>query len=488
MFRIFRTLLFIGALLVAVASGIRLISMATPTRAAGANASVETTTVDRGDVAIAVNATGTIQAIQNVSLAFTNNGQVRSIAVKAGDTVRKGQTLATINNQSALDAVNTAQSKVVAQQVALNTLTAKPRQVDIDVAQANVKLAQAQLTESQQSGTSPTAVQQAQVSVDQAKNALWQAQLNRDINNQKKAALQANPKTAAAASNLPSDAQNDRSISSAQYGVTVAQDQLQSAQTKGASAGGIMSAQAAVTTAQAQLDQLLAAPNPESVKQAQDNLAAAQTALDQAKQTLNDTTLVAPFDGLVAQVNLNVGQIAPNSAAIILLDVSSFYVDLPVAELDIAKIKVGQTANMHFEALPNATIQGKVTQISNTANSGTPITYTVRITVDPAGQPLLSTMSTTASIITANAANVIRLPNRFIRIDRTKNAAYATVRQPDGSFKEVQIKIGTANDTYTEVQSGLKVGDVVATPGAAGTSGNNRGPGGPGGPFRFLGG
>src|SRR5258707_980710 len=202
MFRIFRTLLFIGALLVAVASGIRLISMATPTRAAGANASVETTTVDRGDVAIAVNATGTIQAIQNVSLAFTNNGQVTSIAVKSGDTVRKGQTLATINNQSALDAVNTAQAKVVAQQVALNTLTAKPRQVDIDVAQANVKLAQAQLTESQQSGTSPTAIQQSQVAVDQAKNALWQAQLNRDINNQKKADLQSNPKTASAANNL----------------------------------------------------------------------------------------------------------------------------------------------------------------------------------------------------------------------------------------------------------------------------------------------
>src|SRR5207302_1313782 len=147
MFRIFRTLLFIGALLVAVASGIRLLNTATVTRAAGSNASVETTTVDRGDVAIAVNATGTTQATQNVSLAFPNNGQVTSIAVKPGDYVRKGQTLATIDRLSAQDAVNTAQAKVVAQQVALNTLTARPRQVDIDVAQANVKLAQAQLTE-----------------------------------------------------------------------------------------------------------------------------------------------------------------------------------------------------------------------------------------------------------------------------------------------------------------------------------------------------
>jgi multidrug efflux pump subunit AcrA (membrane-fusion protein) len=188
--------------------------------------------------------------------------------------------------------------------------------------------------------------------------------------------------------------------------------------------------------------------------------------------------LIAPFDGLVAQVNLSVGQPAPASQAVALLDVSSFYVDLPVAELDIAKVQVDQPVSLHFDALPTMPIQGKVIRISDVANTGTPVTYNVRVQIDPAGHPLLSTMSATASIVTSNAANVVRLLNTFIRIDRAQNKAYASVRQPDGSFKEVQVQLGTSNDTYTEIKSGLKAGDVVTVPSAVGNSGGQGGPGG----------
>jgi HlyD family secretion protein len=228
---------------------------------------------------------------------------------------------------------------------------------------------------------------------------------------------------------------------------------------------------------------LKAPANPEDVKQAQSTLASAQSALDQAKQTLAQTNLVAPFDGQVAQVNMNVGEPAPGTGDVILLDTHNFYVDLPVDELDIAKIKVGQSADMHFEALASGTIPGQVTQISNTPNAGTPITYTVRVVISSDGHPLLSTMSTTASIIIANAANVLRLPNRFIRIDRQANKAYATVKQADGTFQDVQIQLGTANDTYTEIKSGLNEGDVVAV---AGSNPNaNRGGAG-GNPLRRI--
>src|SRR5260221_49702 len=229
MFKLLRIVLFIGALLVIVVSVNRLLNATTPANAASTNGPLDTATIDRGDIPIVVNATGTIQA-------------------------------------------------------------------------------------------------------------------------QHKAQLQSNGKSAAAA-NLPTHAQVNRTITSAGYNVQIAQDQLDATKSTGTSAGGIMSAQANLDSAQAQLKALLSPANPDDVKQAQDNLASAQTALDAAKLTLTNTQLTAPIDGMGAQIKLNVGEAAPSSQAVILVDTSRFYVDVPLSELDVANINVGQDVNLLFQAL-----------------------------------------------------------------------------------------------------------------------------------------
>lgn len=466
-----RTAIVIGVALVGAAGAYRWVSAQTAEKTAAAAATttpIEYAKADRGDVAITINATGNIQAKQNVALAFTSSGKVTAINVHVGDAVRQGATLATVDDQAAQDAITNAQLKVYNAQLALNKLNEKPRQVDIDVAQASINYAKAALNEASIGGSDAIQVQIAQVQVQAAQNALWQAQLTRDQNNAK---IAANPKAAASA---PSDNQNNKSIDSAALGVNVAQAQLNATRSQGANPGSIAAAQISVQNAELQLQTLLQGPNDADVKQAQANLASAQAALAQARADVAKTYLVAPFDGIVAQVNLNLGQAAPTANAVTLIDTSSFYVDLPIAELDIAKVALGQAVNLRFDALANATIQGKVTMIAATPNSGSPVTYNVRVEFSPAGNPLLSTMSTTASIVISNAANVVRLPNRFIRVDRAKNKAYATVQQPDGSFKEVEIVLGAANDTYTEIRSGVNAGDVVTTPQAI--TGNN-GPG-----------
>src|SRR5258707_15649534 len=100
MFKLLRIVLFIGALLVIAVSVNRLLNATTPANAASTNVPLDTATIDRGDIPIVVNATGTIQAQQNVSLAFATSGKVTSINVKVGDFVRKGQTIATIDNRT----------------------------------------------------------------------------------------------------------------------------------------------------------------------------------------------------------------------------------------------------------------------------------------------------------------------------------------------------------------------------------------------------
>src|SRR5262249_28044479 len=152
--------------------------------------------------------------------------------VNEGDHVLKGQTIATVDSTDARDALMQAQLKLQQQQVALKTLTDKPRQVDINVAQANLDLAKAAL-KSASSGGDPLQTQIDALNTEVAKNQLWQAQLTRDANNQKKDDLLSNPKTASAAGNLPSDVQNNASITTADYGVQISQAQLAAAQSQG---------------------------------------------------------------------------------------------------------------------------------------------------------------------------------------------------------------------------------------------------------------
>jgi uncharacterized protein YgiM (DUF1202 family) len=146
------------------------------------------------------------------------------------------------------------------------------------------------------------------------------------------------------------------------------------------------------------------------VARVQAALQAAQAAFDQAKTNLSKTVLTAPFDGVVAQLNLNLGEPTPvQSAAALLIDTNTYYVDLPVAEVDIAKITVGQDAKLRFAALPRTVLTGRVTRIGTSgASVGGVITYTVRVEIDPASAPvgvtLLPSMTTNVSIVISKGA------------------------------------------------------------------------------------
>jgi RND family efflux transporter MFP subunit len=477
-----RIVVILAVVVVAIAAVIRISATPAPATAGARAAAADIARVDRGDVQITVNATGPLQANQNVVLSFPIAAKVATINVNQGDYVRQGQTIATLDTRSLADNLLVAQARLAAQQVALKQLTEKPRQVDIDVAQAVLNQAKASLASAQHSGADATTIQIDQLNAANAKNALYQAQLARDANNNQKQQLQSNPRTAQAAANLPSDNQENANINAADYNVQIAQNQLQIDQAKGANVGSVASAQAQVTSAQVALDNLLKGADPNDVAKVQAQLQSAQAAVDAARTSLAQATLTAPFDGLVAQLNLNVGEQA-SASAVVFLDAGSFYVDVPVTEHDISSIQVGQPVTLVFDSLPGVTVNGQVIRVGQTGSktSGV-VTYTVRVQVNPAGQRLLPAMTATASIITSQAHNVVRVANRFIQLDRATGKTYAYVRQADGSFQQVQVTLGLRNDTYSEVKSGLSAGDVLTVPPTTGGQGGQGGAGRTGGP------
>jgi HlyD family secretion protein len=116
-----------------------------------------------------------------------------------------------------------------------------------------------------------------------------------------------------------------------------------------------------------------------------DQLAIAKANLDAAADALSNYVITAPFSGVVADVNVNVGeQVTADTRAVSLADYSQWFVETTdVTELEVVNLSVGQTVTLRPDALPDVELTGTITEISNAfTQQGGDILYTVRVLVD----------------------------------------------------------------------------------------------------------
>ncbi|MFA4835198.1 MAG: HlyD family efflux transporter periplasmic adaptor subunit, partial [Dehalococcoidia bacterium] len=362
--------------------------------------------------------------------------------------------------------------------------------------------------------------------------------------------------------------QTDASIATARNNVTTAQNSLQSAQTNLAqmkdNPPAIQQKQSAVATARAALDkaredQANITTDPVAVQQrksqvatakailakAQEDLATiqagpdtqdidlkqiqvdnAQVALDDVKEQLQRATIVAPFDGVVASVGATAGDQVPvntNTVIVVLVDTTKAEVDATVDEIDVAKVKAGQTAAITLDAIQDAMLRGTVTAVSPIAQTQSGVvTYKLSIAImggpppgslspdsppsggpppgrpplagsggrpdmaiqNPRGYDLKAGMTASANIIVENKPDVLLVPSSAI----TRNGRDSVVQVviAEGKTEQRVVQTGATNGTQTEIVSGLTEGEkvVIATTIATTSSQNSGmfrmfGPGGP---------
>jgi HlyD family secretion protein len=489
MYQRLRNLVIIGCIVTLLAAFVRVRVLSQ--RGSADNAAVqEISVIDRGDIVLTVSATGPVHAKQEVALAFPSTGNVAQINVAEGDRVLKGQTLASLDVRNLQAALQNAQLAFNLQQVAYKSIVAAPRDVDVKAAKATLDAAKAQLGAASV-GYDPLQVKIAQLQLELAKNMAWQSQIQRD-----QAVAQANAgppeiisqlyaeiwrlppdlrekalellallssSSALGGSFLPSPKDAESQVRRTDYDIKIAQAQLDQTKGRQGDVGSVANAQLAVTSAQAALDALLEGADAQTLAIVDAQMKAAQAALDLATYNLSRSTLVAPFSGVLAKINLTTGEPAPlDKPAVVLIDDASFYVDIPVDEIDIAKVAEGQPVTLAFDSLPGEVVTGRVSRIAQTAlGVGDVVTYPVRIDVDAAGHTLRAGMSTTATITVNELNDVLRVRNRFVRLDRKTGRATVVVRNANGSLREVQVTLGLRNETYSEVKAGLSAGDTV---------------------------
>ncbi|MFC2028680.1 efflux RND transporter periplasmic adaptor subunit [Chloroflexota bacterium] len=155
-------------------------------------------------------------------------------------------------------------------------------------------------------------------------------------------------------------------------------------------------AKAALANAKATLDRLedLDAPNLD-IEAAESAIKAAEASVEQAMSALESTYLYAPFGGSVVEVNGRNGENAPLGQPVIMLaDLNTLQVETTgLSEVDVVHVKVGNAAEVSFDAFPDITTTGRVAKIALSKSTGSGVYYKLTITMDDIPEDLRWGMS-----------------------------------------------------------------------------------------------
>lgn len=148
---------------------------------------------------------------------------------------------------------------------------------------------------------------------------------------------------------------------------------------------GIAQAQAGLDLAIANRQRLNPDPQESQQLRAEAQIIDADSALELARLNREYAELRAPFDGTIAEINIDPGDPAMTvrDAAIKIVDVSDLYVSVDISDVDISKVSLDQPASVYADALPGQLFTGRVSYIAPTAKiEGNIRTYEVKITLD----------------------------------------------------------------------------------------------------------
>jgi len=323
-------------------------------------------------------ASGTIETTQSDATAKVQ-GRVVSLRVQDGQTVRRGQILASLEQLNPSLNVAQAQANVQAAQAQVSAARAAYKLAQqtygLQVTQAGAGVAVAQANVGQSAQTLAIETQAASLRVAQAQSGVAAAQSTFD-----RAAIELRrARSLVATGDVPQRSLDDAvqqytdakaQLQSAREGLDLAQADVRNVRIREL---GMRSAQAQRTQSYAQLD--TARAESETVEQrraqlltAQAQLAQARAAAGIARDQLRETRIVAPFDGTVVSHNVEVGDlVSPGTAVMTVADVTHPYMYVYVNETDLPNVKTGTHATVKIDGMPNRTFDGTVTEIGTSA-------------------------------------------------------------------------------------------------------------------------
>lgn len=252
-----------------------------------------------------------------------------------------------------------------------------------------------------------------------------------------------------------------------------------------------LSARGLVSTAD--LESALAARDVRaaSLRAAHNDVERAGAALDQARDDLSKTTILAPMNATVTEVRREKGEMAlgaefQEDVIMVLADLSSMEVRFEIDENDIVNVAGLDSVGVEVEAFPDTTFPGRVREIATTALNrgiGTQEAATVfEVKADLLGDAheVRPGMSATVDVYSDRRDDVLRVPIQAVTArseatlagwDDAENEEEADDAElieiafvvNDGEAQYRRVKTGISGDNHLEVLAGLEEGDEVVT-------------------------
>lgn len=201
----------------------------------------------------------------------------------------------------------------------------------------------------------------------------------------------------------------------------------------------------------------------------QEVAARAEVALVESRQPGDPPPVVkleAPIAGLVSKVNIAQGQpISPDDALIEILDLSTVEAVAHVPQHLTAKLKPGQKAHLRIQALPDKVFEARLVHIAVEADGNTGTIGAAFHVANP-DRLLRPGMKAEFSIVVSQRENVVSIPRRALQGDPAQRFVYVKDYALKNAFVKAPVALGSQNDRFVEVVSGLLPGDEVVTRGA----------------------
>ncbi|MFO8007340.1 MAG: efflux RND transporter periplasmic adaptor subunit [Candidatus Brocadiia bacterium] len=365
------------------------------------NQEPKTVRVERRDFASTVLATGEVdpQVGAEVKVGARISGKVDRLLANIGDQVRKGEVIARIEQEDL--------------------------KAQVEQREAELQRAEAQLSAVE--NLRPKEIEKAQADVQRWEATLHQARRHLERQNEL----------------ITQEFTSEEAVDKAEEQVGVAGAQL-------------AAARKALELARTRYE--------EDLKQAGAEVARARAALRNAEVQLSYATIQAPISGVIGTVTTQEGETvaaglnAPTFVEII--DLERLEVDAYVDEVDIGKVKAGQTAEFTVDAFPDRTFEGEVRAIYPDAVIRENVVYydvVIDIEGDYAGL-LRPKMTTNVTIFLESREDVLALPSKAVHRSRGLNVVYLP---GDGEIRRQEVKVGWRDDGWVEIVGGLREGQEV---------------------------
>lgn len=474
--------------------------------------------VTKGDVAIRVVETGSLEALTTVEVKSQVGGRVAKLLVDEGDYVEKGDLIAVIDpqqtelqvqqNQAQLQGANSSVRRLDVE-IAQRRVTAKTnlersklqlKQLEREmsaqpgITNATIKSAETGYASAQKSYdllakvTQPNQKTQFEIAVQDAENNQRQAQVEKDRQQglydkgyvskreveQAELSLQLSVTKVRQSKEALQRLQNEQRLEREQSSDRVLQAKADLDRAKANAItdpnrkNAYQIAQQNVRDAEAALkdvDSLI-----EQKRGSQANVSQIQSSLNDSLRLLGETEVRAPISGVVTRRLVQMGELvnalssfSPGSPIVKIEDRSKMIVKLQINEIDVARLIDDMPSTVTVDALPNMSFTGRVSKISPAqienaaAVGGDPVVkYLVEVTLDRVDKVLKSGMSAKCEMTPLKAANVLRIPLAYVGEEKG-GKTYAMLYDPKETPKSTKMgEKPSFKGKRTEISIGIK--------------------------------